>query len=689
MGLWKKSNKKHIAWFKIAKFFLVKFGAYIKKEFGWNFIGRCLMVLLVLMVLGVFLFHSATALNQDLGRHLKVGQIIWETKQVPQTNLFSYTQPNQLFINHHWLSEVIYYLLYLKIGIPGLIIFNAVIFLASFALIFSLAYRRKYFVTSLLAMMLSIGLLIERTDVRPEVFGFLFFALFLFILDRNREKISWSFWLLLPLQLFWVNLHISFCFGWILLFLFFLDRLWERRKIVYLLAKDKKFDKYLVQVVFLGILLGLAALINPNTWRGAIYPLLIFGNYGYTIVENQTPFFLEKLMFNPSIVFFKVVMFALIATCLVNWRRIRVFYFLGSIVFLGLAWSAIRNFPIFGLFAPLVLVENLSSAREYFSRFFVKWEKLWLKKLLRALTILIIFVILTASIYSVVSNRYYLKMTKSERFGLAVPSGAGAAVDFLKQNKISGKVFNNFDIGGYLIWRLYPEQKVFADGRPEAYSENFWKSIYVPMQENEEKWQNYADEIYNFDYIFFAHSDATPWGIKFIQQISQNKNWVMVYLNSSIVIWLRDDDKNKSVIQNLALGERVLPLDTERALESKNFSELLRLGSFFQTIGSNDLAVKFFEQALKIYSKNERVWFSVALLKINQGDPDSAKKDLQEALRLNKKFIDAYLTLGRIYYQQGDFSGARRLWQRVLEINPANEDAKVYLENMGLIPFTK
>jgi len=682
-------EKKRIAWFKIAKFFLVALWVYIKKEFGWSFVGRCLMGILVLAALGVFLLHSATAMNQDLGRHLRVGQIIWETKHVPQANLFSYTQPNQFFLNHHWLSEVIYYLLYLKIGVSGLIIFNALIFLIAFALIFSLAYRRKYFVISLLVMMLSIGLLIERTDVRPEVFGFLFFALFLFILDRNKEKIGWSFWSLLLLQLIWVNLHISFCFGWILIFLFFLDRLWERRKVVYLLAKEKKFDKYLVQIVALGILLGLVAIINPNTWRGAIYPLLIFGNYGYTIVENQTPFFLEKLMFDPSIVFFKVAMAALIASCLINFRRIRVFYLLGSIVFLGFAWSAIRNFPIFALFLPLALVENLASAREYFSRFMVKWENLWLRKLLRALTILIIFVILTASIYSVVSNRYYLEMTKSERFGLAVPSEAGMAVDFLKQNKISGRMFNNFDIGGYLIWRLYPEQKVFADGRPEAYSENFWQSIYIPMQQDEKQWQNYADEIYNFDYIFFAHTDATPWGIQFVQRISQDKKWVMVYLNSSIAIWLRDSDKNRPIIQSLNLGDGKLPLDVERALEVKDFSVLLRFGSFFQTIGSSDLAAKFFEQALSVYPKNARIWFAVALLKANQGDLDGAKNNLQEAIKLDKKFIDAYLALGRIYYQQGDFSQARHWWQNVLDIQPGNADARTYLDNMGLIPFKK
>ena len=163
----------------------------------------------------------------------------------------------------------------------------------------------------------------------------------------------------------------------------------------------------------------------------------------------------------------------------------------------------------------------------------------------------------------------------------------------------------------------------------------------------------------------------------------------MVYLNSSIAIWLRDSDKNKPTIQNLDLGDGKLPLDIEKALEVKDFSAFLRFGSFFQTIGSSDLAAKFFEQALGVYPKNAKIWFAVALLKASQGDLDGAKNKLQEALKLDKKFIDAYLALGRIAYQQGDFSQARRSWQNVLDIEPGNTDAKTYLDNMGLIPFTK
>ncbi|MEK7160507.1 MAG: hypothetical protein AAB724_00620, partial [Patescibacteria group bacterium] len=503
-----------------------------KRKFflNWPLVVRLILISLVLLAVAVLLIHSLTAINQDLGRHLKMGEIIWQTKHVPQTNLFSYTNPDWPFINHHWLSEVIYYWLSLVIGLKGLIVFNALLILAAFALVWRLAWRKDYFIFSTLAAMLGAGLVLERTDIRPESFGFLLFALFLFILEKNKEKIYWHFWLLVPLTALWVNLHISFIYGLVLIFFFFLDRLWQRRRAVYLLAKQKKLERYIAQVLLLGVLAGAAALVNPNTWRGALYPLSIFSNYGYTIVENQSPFFLETVMSNPTIVFFKVSLVAVALVFLMNLGRLKLFYLLSASWLVIVSWGAIRNFPLLGLIILPVLTENSMAAREHFSKYFAKWERWRWRGVWRLLTIVLIFVILSTSIYAVATNRFYRRSMRSEQFGLLVPVGAEAAVDFLKQNKIAGPLFNNFDIGSYLIWRLWPEHPVFVDGRPEAYPSQFLQDVYIPMQTDGATWQKYADEVYKINLVFFAHTDATPWGQEFLRQMSQRQGWVMVYL---------------------------------------------------------------------------------------------------------------------------------------------------------------
>ncbi|MDO8461153.1 MAG: hypothetical protein Q7S38_01780, partial [bacterium] len=63
-----------------------------------------LLIFLVFFLLLAGFLHPIQSITQDLGRHLLAGQIIFETQEIPKTNLFSYAYPDFSFINHHWLS---------------------------------------------------------------------------------------------------------------------------------------------------------------------------------------------------------------------------------------------------------------------------------------------------------------------------------------------------------------------------------------------------------------------------------------------------------------------------------------------------------------------------------------------------------------------------------------------------------
>ncbi len=140
---------------------------------------------------------------------------------------------------------------------------------------------------------------------------------------------------------------------------------------------------------------------------------------------------------------------------------------------------------------------------------------------------------------SVVNSSFYRWAGSGDTFGLAVPASAEGGVNFVQKNNIQGPVFNNFDVGSYLIWKLYPNQKVFVDGRPEAYSVDFFQKIYIPMQEDPAIWKHYADDIYKINYVFFDYRDITPWAQTFLSFISQDKNWPLVYQDNSVVIFVR------------------------------------------------------------------------------------------------------------------------------------------------------
>src|SRR6202008_1776183 len=46
--------------------------------------------------------------------------------------------------------------------------------------------------------------------------------------------------------------------------------------------------------------------------------------------------------------------------------------------------------------------------------------------------------------------------------GWELPSGAA---DFLQRHNIADRMFNNYETGGYLVWRLWPMQRDFIDPR--------------------------------------------------------------------------------------------------------------------------------------------------------------------------------------------------------------------------------
>src|SRR3989344_6054770 len=144
--------------------------------------------ILLLLFAFSFLFKADTAFDQDLGRHIKLGEIIWQTKQVPKTNLFSYTNPDFTFINTHWLFGVIAYGFSQTIELQALLILKVIIILLSIWLTLKIIPSQNY------ALLLPMGFIFlhvlrERTELRPEIFSFLFTALTFYILNKNNKLV--------------------------------------------------------------------------------------------------------------------------------------------------------------------------------------------------------------------------------------------------------------------------------------------------------------------------------------------------------------------------------------------------------------------------------------------------------------------------------------------------------------------
>jgi len=146
-----------------------------------------------LLFLGALFFHKISEFDQDLGRHLLMGKMIWQQGEVPKANLLSYTYPNFEFVNSHWLSEAIFYqVVNFFNSVQSLLYLKTIILVASFGLTVYTAYRfSRSLAATAFSLAIFVPILLERTEIRPEIFSYLFVAIFLYVLLLDKKRLFW------------------------------------------------------------------------------------------------------------------------------------------------------------------------------------------------------------------------------------------------------------------------------------------------------------------------------------------------------------------------------------------------------------------------------------------------------------------------------------------------------------------
>jgi hypothetical protein len=124
-----------------------------------------------------------------------------------------------------------------------------------------------------------------------------------------------------------------------------------------------------------------------------------------------------------------------------------------------------------------------------------------------------------------------------------------AAIDFLQANPLQGNMFNNDEIGDYVIYSLYPRHKVFMDGRSDMYGEPILKE-YFKVAHIEPGWKDVLAK-YDINYIFF-YTDSV-----LARHLLTDAGWRQIYADNVARIFLRNTPENAETIARNAPGGTV------------------------------------------------------------------------------------------------------------------------------------
>lgn len=489
-----------------------------------------LLVILFLSYCSLFFFSRPHLPTLDLGRHIINGREIIKNGSVFEDNHYSHTSSDFPAVNHHWLFGVFAYLGYEFGGFPFLVVSNTIFNLLAISGVLLVASRASSTKSALVAGVVLLPLLVDRNQVRPETISFLFSSLFLVLLWFLTIKRRWWLLALIPMQILWVNSHLFFIFGPGLVGTFFLRAL--------------LIPKFRWQIKYLGMALAgiiTASFINPVTWQGVLQPFTIFNNYAYPVAENQSVLFFLKYHPSSSYWYSAIVAVLAIGFSALLWRKRESRFLPLALISFVFALGGFAVTRLLSFFALLSIPAFALAFKTIWSRY----EKVFCSFQSSSLGLMIVSTVSFLGLLALISSNLFVPSLYA--IGTKETPNANASAEFFKTLNPSGTIFNNYDIGGYLIFHLYPDYEVFIDNRPEAYPSSFIENEYIAAQEDERVWEDVAKK-YDIGSIFVFYRDRTDWFEPFIIRRLADPNWIAVYADQDAIILLEDRPEHADLI---------------------------------------------------------------------------------------------------------------------------------------------
>ena len=517
-------------------------------------------LILALSAFALMGWFSSEVSDPDTWWLLKSGQYIWQNHKLPVPDPFAYTtymgkpafpgeeHMRDFDLTHEWLSEVVFYLVYAAGGFAGLVLFRAALLTGFCGAVGLVAFHRsKGFYRALGAAFLAASIAIRFRSDRPFLIGFLLLALVMTALEYRR----WL-WLLPPMFAVWANLHGGFFLGWAPLGAYCAEALflrWRGRPV----ADERRL--WLVSAASI-----LASGLNLNGFRAAT----ILSTYQNSALQMSLWEWQHTALWPPEA--FGVVLFAAAAALVWARGQARVADWLLFLAFAAAGIDVVRNAILMGLIGPIVIAS------------YIPW-----KRAVPVMAEFLVAVLVLAGAGAEIARGSAFQFRAAE---WRYPAGAA---DFLLAHNVSGPIFNTYGYGGYLIWRLWPQERVFIDGR--ALNESVYLDYRRMAGNADSTGGKSADELldqYGIQIIVMDGFDTSgePYLLPAALSDPSQKEWKLVYQDAQAVVFMRHPPPGVEPLNSL---EALTSMESQCAEHIQHLPEQPRcargLGELFARIG--------------------------------------------------------------------------------------------------------
>ena len=397
---------------------------------------------------------QALLFDGDAGWHIQTGQLILQSRTVPHHDPFSFSRPDQTWFAWEWLADVVFALFHTWGGLQMVAAFTVVALCASGTILLCWMLRRDAGLWISLAVTLAaISASTIHYLARPHLFSLLFFPLALWILDEDRRRASRRVWVLVPLSALWANLHGGFA-AWL-----------ATLAVLSLVSAASRNWTALRRYGSVTVACAAATLLNPYGWR--LHAHIAAYLRSSWILDNVQEFQSPRIR-DENMLVFAVLLLAGVALSSRLLARRQWFEGMLVLVWALAALRSARHVPLYAVVSAPAIACELSV-----------W---WAARALRSRPRSVARVLWDAGQEMGRSRRltWWAAALGALALWLALPQppigdfpGSRFPVAAVSANRgrltPSARVLTSDQWADYLIFQLYPRQRVFFDGRSDFY----------------------------------------------------------------------------------------------------------------------------------------------------------------------------------------------------------------------------
>lgn len=414
----------------------------------------------------------------DVGWHIRAGEYMFAHHSVPTHDLFSFSKPDARWFAWEWLSDVLDWGLYRLGGLKGVVLFAGVL-IGAYAIVllrFALWSGANPLVATA-ATILAVDASSMHFQARPHLFTLLFLPLSLWLIESDRRKRNIRVWALVPLSTLWANLHGGFA---ILLACILVTAIGAS-------IENWKSSNRWKETARYSILFGMcaaASVVNPFgiDLHRHILDYLRSDWIRSRIEEFQAPTFRSDGQLQYE--FLLLAGLILAGFLLRKGRTVDALW----IIFLGhSSLMSVRHAPLYASIAAPLIAAELS----------IGWGK-WVSRLKNSSMLRILYELdvdqipafRRISVWPVVFVMALAMIDAPINWPKDFPSDTFPTEIIQKHADLisTGRLLTTDQWGDYIIYRFYPRQKVFIDGRSDFYGQGLVEE-YVRLMQGAYDWR--------------------------------------------------------------------------------------------------------------------------------------------------------------------------------------------------------